>query len=129
MKRTSLKRSTKPVNKKRTTPRRVSVVRDQDYMDWLKTQTCVACRYRYPGGSDWMTCQLTPSEPAHTVNNGMRSKGADSSCVPACSRHHNEMDGRLSTKITTKKEFAEKYGLDLAAIAAEHYARFKQEAA
>lgn len=113
------------ITTRRRKPRRVSVVRDQKYMDWLKQEVCIACRYRYPGGGDWMTCQLTPSEPAHTVNNGASSKGPDSSCVPACNRHHSEMDGRLGTKIVTKEQFAAKYGLDLAALAAEHYARYK----
>jgi hypothetical protein len=37
------------------------------------------------------------------------------------------MDGRAGTKVVTKEQFAAKYNLDLAAIAAEHYARFKQE--
>ena len=34
------------------------------------------------------------------------------------------MDGRLSTKITTKAVFAAKYGLDLAKEAATHYAAY-----
>ena len=68
------------------------------------------------------------SDPAHTAKtNGRSSKGPDSSCIPLCRHHHDEMDGRLNTKIVTKEQFAAKYNLDLAAIAAEHYARFKQE--
>ena len=34
------------------------------------------------------------------------------------------MDGRLSTAITTKAQFAAKYGLDLAKEAAAHYQVF-----
>jgi len=94
-------------------------------MDWLKTKFCVCCRYKYPGGGEWMTKQTAPSDPAHTAKtNGARSKGPDSSCIPLCRRHHDEMDGRLSTKITTKTAFAEKYDLDLAREAAEFYAAY-----
>ncbi len=105
---------------KRRKPRRVSVDRDEKYRKWLKTEPCVACI-----ASGDIRC-LGFSDPAHTAkNNGRSSKGSDSSCIPLGRYHHDEMDGRLSTKITTKQQFAEKYGLDLAAIATEHYARFK----
>ena len=75
-----------------------------------------------------MSRQTGMSEPAHTgKTNGMRSKSGDDSCIPLCQRCHAEMDGRLTTKIVTRAAFAKKYGLDLAAIAAEHYARYKKE--
>ena len=115
-------------NAKRPGPaRRVSVVRDQSYMDWLKDKDCVACV------SVGMLIQAVAmrerwSDPAHTdKTNGMRSKGSDASCIPLCRYHHQEMDGQLTTSISTKAKFAAKYNLDLAAIAAENYARFKQE--
>jgi hypothetical protein len=129
-----LKRSTKPikrtgqVKRKRTgRPRRVSVVRDQKYMDWLKTQRCVVCTtvFGLVFGRGWENHGRGIIDPAHTLNNGHRSKGPDSSCIPLCRHHHDEMDGRLSTLITTKGAFAAKYGLDLAAIAASHYAAFQ----
>ncbi len=59
--------------------------------------------------------------------NGRGSKGPDSSCIPLSRHYHDEMDGKLGTKITTKEQFATKYGLDLADIAAEHYERYQQE--
>ena len=99
-------------------------------MDWLKDKACVACEVSYKAlGSHFVPSNSFGSviDPAHTVNNGRGSKGPDSSCIPLCKIHHNEMDGRLSTKITTKQAFAEKYGLDLAAIAAEHYERYEKE--
>lgn len=114
-----------PVRKKRPgPPRRVSVVRDQKYMDWLKSHRCIACEVSKMR-SEWS--EFHPYlivDPAHTVNNGGGSKGPDSSCIPLCRRHHDEMDGRSGTKIVTKEQFAAKYGLDLAAIAADHYAEF-----
>ncbi len=133
MKRTALPPRTKPIargkrpNTKRPGPaRRVSVVRDQPYMDWLKRELCVVCKYRYPGDGPDMTMQTTYSEPAHTAkNNGRSSKGPDDSCIPLCHEHHAEMDGRAGMKIVTKEQFAAKYNLDLAAIASEHYAKFQ----
>lgn len=63
-------------------------------------------------------------DPAHTLNNGFASKGPDSSCIPLCRYHHDEMDGRLSTRVTTKAQFAAKYRLDLAGESATHYALY-----
>ena len=60
----------------------------------------------------------------HTENNGGSSKGPDDKAIPLGERHHAEMDGRLSTAITTKAQFAAKYGLDLAKEAAAHYQVF-----
>lgn len=125
------KRSAIP--KRRKKPRRVSVVRDQKYMNWLKDNLCVACHVEFSlaePGTFPARRLLRDIDPAHTdKTNGMRSKGADSSCIPLCRTHHLEMDGHLNTCIVTKEQFARKYGLDLAAIAAEHYARFKGESA
>ncbi len=121
-----------PVRKRRKGgPRRVSVVRDQKYRNFLRWKKCVACiSVATSRGRDEASAREyanMPSDAAHTLNNGRSSKGPDDSCIPLCRHHHDEMDGRLTTKITTKAAFARKYGLDLAAIAAEHYARFKGE--
>jgi hypothetical protein len=111
------------INPKREEPRR-EPMRDRAYMEWLCDRSCVACRelkaHRLPIPSFWT--QIV--DPAHTVNNGRGSKGPDSSCIPLCRFHHDEMDGRLSTAITTKSAFAAKYGLDLEHEAATHYATF-----
>ena len=139
MKRSPLPPRTKPIARgkrpkaKRPGPaRRVSVVRSQCYMDWLKSQYCVACvalnlaTGMHERSARWYAGGIC--EPAHTANNnGRSSKGPDDSCIPLCHQHHAEMDGRAGTKVVTKEQFAAKYNLDLAAIAAEHYARFKQE--
>lgn len=114
-----MKRSVPPKKRRSGKPRRVSVVRDKKYREWLVSERCVACLNPPPDDG---------CDPAHTVKtNGMRSKGGDDSCIPLCRTHHNEMDGRLLISVTTKAAFAEKYGLDLAAIAAEHYARYQNE--
>ncbi len=137
MKRSPLPPRTKPIARgkrprtKRPGPaRRVSVVRDQLYMDWLKQRGCVVCSKTNRNSTGNCFIQWGDSEPAHTAkNNGRSSKGPDSSCIPLCHQHHAEMDGRAGTKIVTKEQFAAKYNLDLAVISAEHYARFKQEQA
>lgn len=117
--------SRSPVRKKRPgPPRRVSVVRDQKYMDWLKNKPCVAC-VASGHKADAYAMMPRTSDPAHTAKtNGMRSKGSDESCIPLCRFHHQEMDGQLSTQVTTKEGFARKYRMDLAAIAADHYSEF-----
>jgi hypothetical protein len=112
---------TKPPNRKRKTPRRVSVDRNQPYMDWLKTQMCVV------GNQVHRRATRGNCDPAHTINNGMGSKGPDSSCIPLCRHHHDEMDGRVSTAITTKAAFAAKYRIDLADVAAFHFRQFNKE--
>lgn len=77
--------------------------RDPDYMAWLSQEnSCLICKVDCP-------------DPAHTINNGMRSKGPDSSCVPLCRTHHAEYDsGRAA--------FETKYGVSMKAEAAAHFA-------
>ena len=122
---TPLKRSANPivrktvVKKKRAKPRK-GPMRNKGYREYLRVQPCVACTV---SGFDFSGAyrSFIYREASHTVNNGMKSKGPDSSCIPLCRYHHDEMDGRLSTAITTKKAFAKKYGLDLKREAATHY--------
>ena len=65
-------------------------------------------------------CDEWLSDPSHTVNNGMSSKGPDSSCVPLCRKHHREYDAG-------RKAFEAKYAVDMKALAAEHWKRFCEE--
>jgi hypothetical protein len=90
--RTPLKRSQKPIVKRRAKPRR-GPMRSPEYRAWLKTKRCCVC----PAMS---------SDPAHTENNGMRSKGPDSSCAPLCRQHHEEYD-------RGRKAFEVKYDVDM----------------
>lgn len=94
-------------------------------MKWLRNRACVTCVALKMIYRDRLCASGSgPIDPAHTVNNGMKSKGPDSSCIPLCRHHHDEMDGRLSTAITTKEQFAAKYEIDLEREAATHYALY-----
>ena len=103
-----MKRSGRP-KVRRATPRRVSVDRDPEYLAWLRERPCCIAQ---------ASKQVTRTEAAHTANNGMRSKGPDSSCVPLCWEHHREQH-RIGVK-----DFEAKYGIDLANEAAAHHAAY-----
>ncbi len=97
MKRTALKRSTKPIRKRRAKLRRGPLICTA-YRLWLKNKPCCVCH-------------VTPCDPAHTKNNGTGSKGPDSSCAPLCRKHHEEYDAG-------RKAFEKKYALDMKEAAA-----------
>lgn len=59
-------------------------------------------------------------DPAHTENNGMSSKGPDSSCAPLCRQHHLEYDAN-------REAFETKYAVDMKAIAAQYYQQWLSE--
>ena len=106
---------------KRAMPRRGAnpkkPLRDTAYRKWLRTQPCIVVTH-----SINFACSPFPpgNDAAHTQNNGMRSKGPDSSCVPLCRKHHTEYDaGRAA--------FEKKYGANMRQLAAEHYARYQME--
>ena len=99
IRRSSPKRSTKPIARnvrpkaKRVKPRRVSVVRDRGYLDFLKERVCIACRSeinRSPTGTWPMRKLFCEIDPAHGPVNGSGSKGPDNEAVPICRRHHRE---------------------------------------
>lgn len=56
------------------------------YRGWIRSLPCAAC------GSTFDV------QAAHTVNNGMRSKGSDYACVPLCFTCHREYDSGLRSK-------------------------------
>lgn len=111
MKRTPLKRSTKPIPKRRSKPRR-GPLRCPAYRAWLKDKRCCVCPWQ-PGHM----LGFVPSDPAHTQNNGMRSKGSDASCIPLCRTHHEEFD-------SGRKSFQQKYGVDADLEATTYYETF-----
>lgn len=89
-------------------------MRDQAYMDWLKSRKCsvLGCFPAMP----WPYGMFV--DPAHTQNNGMGSKGPDSSCAPLCRMHHREYDaGRAA--------FEKRYKVDMRREAEAHHALFK----
>ena len=89
-------------------------------MEWLRDRSCIACALS-PG------MQEGSSVACHTENNGMRSKGPDSGCVPMCDYHHSLYDGRqrFPDGSTGKKVFEAYYGLNMANEAAAHWAVFQ----
>jgi hypothetical protein len=100
--------------KPRAKPRR-GPLRDPKYREFCRDQFCVIAS---ASGMD-LECD-GPIDPSHTQNNGLSSKGPDSSCVPLCRYHHAEYDsGRAA--------FEKKYGVNLREIAKEHYERFQKE--
>ena len=107
------------VRKFRAKPRR-GPERDQEYKDWLKTRLCVVCAKvpRTVYGADVRDWRHMVIDPAHTKNNGMCSKGPDSSCAPLCRAHHNEYDAG-------RDAFEKKYEVDMQIEAKAHYALFK----
>jgi len=106
------------IPKKRAKARR-GPMRDPKYRRWCSTQWCVVCRIL---SDDQRPPAYHPIDPAHTQNNGTSSKGPDSSCAPLCRKHHDEYDAG-------REAFEKKYGVDMKALAAEHYERYLQETA
>lgn len=92
-------------------------MRDPEYRRWCSREFCAV---GYAVGSETCSPFVQRCDPAHTVNNGMRSKGPDSSCVPLCRKHHLEYDN-------WREGFEKKYGVDMKAIAAEKYAQYQNE--
>lgn len=121
-----LTKKPKPIPQKRTKARR-GPMRDPKYRRWCRKQECAILREMDSNDDRSDVCVDDPAlmfnacDPAHTQNNGMRSKGPDSSCVPLCRKHHQEYDaGRAA--------FEKKYGVNMKKLAAEHYARYQAEA-
>jgi len=96
-------------------------MRDPEYRRWLREEWCILHLepYGFTGGCDHFG-EFGLAEAAHTQNNGLSSKGPDSSCVPLCRKHHREYDGGRAA-------FEKKYGVDMKALAKEYYARFLKE--
>ncbi len=107
IRRTPLKRSTKPIAKRRPgKPRRgpadipAEEWRNHKYLRFLRELgTCDICHRS--GKVTVGTC-----DPCHTENGGMRMKGPDRSCVPLCRTHHTEYDAGRTL-------FERKYDIDM----------------
>lgn len=103
LKRTPLKRSSKPIPKRRAKPRR-GPLRCPEYRAWLRQRYC-------------LLCSSVQSDAAHTENNGTGSKGPDSSCVPLCRTHHQEYDAG-------RKAFEKRYSLTMKTEARFYWLEF-----
>jgi hypothetical protein len=111
IKRSPLPARTSGPPRKRAKPRRVSVLRDRGYLNWLRYEArCVVCK-------NWCFC-CDSCEPAHGPVNGRGSKGPDNEAIPLC-RYHHEEQHRLGWPA-----FESKYGFSREKEAAAHYAAF-----
>lgn len=109
-----------PVKKRRTKPRR-GPMRDPKYRTFVRTFLCSVFSAS-PNDEPYDRCDYwnghtNLTDSAHTQNNGMRSKGPDSSCAPLCRKHHREYDAG-------REAFEEKYAVSMSAIAAETFAAY-----
>jgi len=109
----ALKRSTKPIPRKRAKPRRVSVNRDPGYLAFLREEGVCGIALGFTGRSGKGHC-----DPAHGPLNGRASKGPDNGAVPLCRAHHDEQ-----TRIGWPA-FEQKYGFNREREAAAWYAAY-----
>ena len=110
-------RSTR-VNVTRSTPRRVFVHRDREYLDWLMVRGCVACFIEH-GRLHWKGGVLC--DPAHGPSAGKGLKGPDKEAIPLCRHHHVEQHG------IGWQEFEAKYSFSREHEAEAHYAVYQLE--
>lgn len=81
MKRTPLKRSTKPLRKKpRTKSEKLRIYGPPGFIEWIHEQRCIACGQ--------IPSQDYPSHAAHTETGGVSRKGDWTSIVPLCFACH-----------------------------------------
>jgi hypothetical protein len=110
------------LTRKRAKPRRVSVLRDRGYLDWISAEcTCVVCWLLLPTVKRHTQVERMFEriiDPAHGPVNGRGSKGADNEAIPLCRTHHDEQHQ------IGWSAFDAKYGIDRAHEARTHYAAY-----
>lgn len=84
------------------------------YRQWISSFSCCICDPFAVSPKERGT-----SQAAHTENNGMRSKGPDSSCVPLCPSHHRSFD-------QARASFATYHNVDLREKAKEYFAEWQR---
>jgi len=89
MKRTSIARSTKPIQRKRSKLRR-GALKDPAYLDWIRMLPCMICwpRMMFQVALDCLPSGLPRSEAAHVGVRGLGQKCSDRESVPLCEVHH-----------------------------------------
>lgn len=92
MKRSPLKRSTKPIQKKRNTPRRSSRVRDPVFLELVRRLACCAAHLDTRMDTRMGTCSPTYKtiEAHHMGRRGLGEKSHDHEAVPLCAAHHRD---------------------------------------
>lgn len=122
LKRTPIARGTKPIKAKRVKPRKVSVLRDRKFLDWLKSQRCVVTLLRgFPlaiVNMPHLHWKANVVDPAHGPPAGMRVKGPDNEAIPL-TRYYHEEQTRLGWPA-----FEEKYAFSRREEAAKLYSRY-----
>jgi len=84
--RTPLRRG-KRLKPRRSTPRRSGRVRDERYLEWIRSRPCIVPT-RFPAG--WPTACDGVTEAHHCGPRAMGRKASDRDTVPVCTRHHFE---------------------------------------
>ena len=120
LKRSPLPDRTSAPLRKRAKPRKVSVLRDRGYLDWLRDECrCVVCVILKMCYRDRRCASGSmPIDPAHGPSAGMRLKGPDNEAIPLCRDHHNEQH-QIGWPL-----FEAKYKFSREKEAATHYARW-----
>ncbi len=118
IKRTALKRSMKPIKKKRSKPRR-GVVKDPKYLDFIRQQKCAAC-------TSWGSKQSSTTEAAHVGERGLGQKCSDRETIPLCVLHHRV--GMIAAHKIGKK-FWVYHSLDRIKLIELYNAQYELEAA
>jgi hypothetical protein len=119
IRRKPLKRSTKPIARrkripcKRAKPRR-GPLRDPGYLDFLRKECATVVALGFTGRHTVGRC-----DAAHGPANGRGSKGPDNEALPLTREQHEEQ-----TKIG-HAAFAAKYGFDWRHEAAAHYKAYQ----
>lgn len=107
LRRTPLKRSSKPIPRRRAIRKGDEGKRDPRYRAWIGLLPCATCGRL--ATADW------PNEAAHTNvfgSSGMSQKTNDRSCLPLCHKCHRiNRDGYHP--MGNEEAWAEKHGLDL----------------
>lgn len=111
-----IRRNVAPRKKRKGGPRRVSVVRDKDFL-WEVGHSGL-CEVGLKHGSEGCSFMI---EAAHGPVNGFGSKGGDDGAISLCRSHHREQHA------IGWPAFEAKYGIDRATIAAEHWKRYQEE--
>jgi hypothetical protein len=118
---TALARSTKPILRKRSKPRRGPVM-DVAYLEWLRTLPCCVCIPWHVSAVGWF--QVSPTEAAHVGARGLGQRCDDREALPICERHHRT--GPLAHHVLGKK-FWTYHGFDREKLIAEYNRKYQIE--
>jgi hypothetical protein len=90
-------------------------VRDEAYLGWIRTLTCVACQ------------REGPSEAAHTGDHGLGQKAPDTDAIPLCAACHRT--GQQAYHRLGRAAFERAYGVSCARVVTRLQAEWRERAA